>query len=194
MIFRKNLAGLITDVSKNVMIAEYNNSEMKNLSRGKDIEKELLKLQEYNIIKYPETIEDAEESTMLLIERSYNAQESIYTFNDIEFTINKNLYKFEVENKSGKILFISLDKNYLNTDVSKEQIMRNYVNYLDLHIIDDWKLEDGMLKSEKAGLVVNLVQSAKNDICILSIRTIEKYYEITDSSNIKVVTAEKAKN
>ena len=72
--------------------------------------------------------------------------------------------------------------------------MRNYVNYLDLHIIDDWALEDGMLKSEKAGLSVNLVQSAKSDICILSIRTINKYYEITDSSNVKVVTSEKAKN
>ena len=73
--------------------------------------------------------------------------------------------------------------------MDKETILRNYVNYLDLHILDDWKYEDGMLKSEKAGLIVGFYQSAKSDTAILSIHAIDKYYEINESSKIKTVTA-----
>ena len=193
---------IVTDASKHGKIIEFNNEEMENVSIVKNCAKELLKLQEYNIIKYPETIESAIENSnnndeynaMSAIDRSYTLNENVYTISNIELILKGNMYEFELENKSGKILFISFDKNELNSEMSDEQIMRNYVNYLDLHIIDDWSLEDGRLKSEKAGLIVGLVKSVKMDTCLLSIHAIDKYYEITNSDKIKSVVVEKAKN
>lgn len=193
---------IVTNASKHGQIIEFNNEEMKHLEIAKNCEKELLKLQEYNIIKYPETIESAsgdgntndEYNAMSIIDRGYAVEGKSYTISNIELILKGNMYEFELENKSGKILFISFDKNELSSEMTDEQIMRNYVNYLDLHIIDDWTLEDGRLKSEKAGLIVSLVKSEKMDTCLLSIYAIDKYYEITDSNNIKTVVVEKDKN
>lgn len=187
----------VSNAAKSGRIIEFNNSEIKNLETAKNYEKELLKLQEYNIMKYPTTIENAssgEYNAMSVVDRSYTLDEKIYTISNVELILDSNMYEFEVESKSGKILFISFDKTDVNNDITKEQIMRNYVNYLDLHIIDDWTLEEGRLKSEKAGLIVGFIQSEKSDICLLSIHALDKYYEITNSSNIKTTVVEKAKN
>ena len=126
---------------------------------------------------------------MSAIDRSYEVNEKIYTISNFELILEGQMYEIEVENKSGKILFIAFDKNEIDSMMDKETILRNYVNYLDLHILDDWKYEDGMLKSEKAGLIVGFYQSAKSDTAILSIHAIDKYYEINESSKIKTVTA-----
>lgn len=189
---------IATDVSKHGRIIEFSGAEMEELEVPRNFEKELLKLQEYNIIKYPSTIDTAsndEYNAMSTIDRSYTLEgKTYYTISNVEWIVDGNMYEFEVESKSGKILFISFDKNEINSELTDEQIMRNYVNYLDLHIIDDWTLEDGMLKSEKAGLIVNVIKSEKMDTCLLSINAIDKYYEITNSDKIKTVMVEKSSN
>lgn len=188
---------IATDASKHGKIIEFSGAEMEDLKVSRNFEKELLKLQEYNIIKYPSTIDTSgnnEYSAMSIIDRSYTIGEKLYTISNLEWIVDGNMYEFEVESKSGKILFISFDKNEINNGLTDEQIMRNYVNYLDLHIIDDWTLEDGMLKSEKAGLIVNVVKSEKMDTCLLSINAIDKYYEITNSGKIKTVMVDKPSN
>ena len=50
--------------------------------------------------------------------------------------------------------------------------MKNYIQYLNLYIIDDWKYEDDMCISQKANLVINLVED--QDMFILSIHTINR--------------------
>ena len=90
----------------------------------------------------------------------------------MEKTINilelNNKYELEIETKTCKILSIAIEKENLANDTN-EEIMRNFVKYLDLYIIDDWKLENNMLKSQKAGLAVTIAINYKNDYCILSI-------------------------
>ena len=41
-------------------------------------------------------------------------------------------------------------------DIDTEEILRNYIKYLDLYIIDDWKFENNILVSEKARLIACL--------------------------------------
>lgn len=186
---------IATDASKHGRIIEFSGAEMEELKVSRNFEKELLKLQEYNIIKYPSTVDTSgnnEYSAMSIIDRSYTIGEKLYTISNLEWIVDGNMYEFEVESKSGKILFISFDKNELGSTMDKETILRNYVNYLDLHIIDDWKYENGMLTSEKADLVVSIYYSEKSDTAMLSIHAISKYYEINNNiKNTTVVEASK---
>ena len=48
--------------------------------------------------------------------------------------------------------------------------MKNYVKYLDLYIINDWKFENNKLKSEKAQLEVVMVDMKEE--YILTIRPV----------------------
>ena len=175
-----------SDGSKHGEIIEFNTSEIKQIPIAKNLDKELLKLKEYNLIKYPQSIETAngDYDAMSAIDRSYEVDEKIYTISNFELILEGQMYEIEVENKSGKIIFMD-----------KETILRNYVNYLDLHILGDWKYEDGILTSEKADLIVGFYQSKKSDTAILSIHAINKYYEINNADNVKTTTAvESGKN
>ena len=51
----------------------------------------------------------------------------------------------------------------------KKQILEDYIKYLDLYIIGDWKFENNMLISEKAQLTASLIIDNKS--CILSIHS-----------------------
>ena len=53
--------------------------------------------------------------------------------------------------------------------------MLNYIKYLDLNIIDDWKFENDKLKSEKADLVIELKED--DNIFNFSINTAHNLYE-----------------
>lgn len=149
-----------------------------NEIKDKDIEKQILKLKEYNIIKNFEVINNSK-ATIRIIDKIYQKNKLEYMINTILLNVDDYKYQIEVENKTEKILSL-LTKNNLNSDISKEELMRKYIDYLDLHIIDDWFYEDSMLKSSKAGLVVNLVESG--DYYILSIHSTDKI-----SNNIEYV-------
>lgn len=151
-----------------------------NTKITQSIYKELIKLKDYNILKAFEVNEN-DYCKIELINKSYKKDSNEYTLNTISLQINDEQYNLEIENKTGKILYITFDKDNID-DKAQEEIMKNYIEYLDLYIIDDWNFENNMLKSEKADLVVNLVESG--DHYILSIHTIDIIYNIWDYTDI----------
>lgn len=80
-----------------------------------------------------------------------------------------------IEEKTGKIINIDLPLSYLRNDIEREKQLQNYAKYLDLDIIDDWKYENQILKSEKAQLTIVLIE--QRDSCMLTIAPIEVYEE-----------------
>ncbi len=52
-------------------------------------------------------------------------------------------------------------------DLEKQEIMQNYIQYLDLYIVDDWQFENGKMVSQKAQFEVILVMNEK--YCTLEI-------------------------
>ena len=133
-----------------------------------DLEKELKKLKEYNILKKFETTTDSDIS-ISVINKFYKNSNNKYTINNISLENNNQKYELDIENKTKKILCVSLEKDNLYSN-NKEEIMKNYIKYLYLYIIDDWKFVDNMLKSEKAQLVVAGFVDSENNY-ILSIHS-----------------------
>lgn len=80
-----------------------------------------------------------------------------------------------VEEKTGKIISIDFPTSFLNKDVDKKKQLENYAKYLDLDIIDDWKYENDILKSEKAQLAIVLDETG--EACMLTVAPIEIYEE-----------------
>lgn len=89
-----------------------------------------------------------------------------------------------IEEKTGKIISADFPKSFLKTGIEIEKQLRNYAKYLDLDIIDDWKFENNILKSEKAQLSIMLVESGES--CLLTIAPIEIYEEyVAEDETIK---------
>lgn len=131
--------------------------------------KELLKLQEYSIVKGVEE-NDKYNCVYGIAYRTYRKGNKEYWVNGTWINYEDKKYDFGVEVKTGKILDITISKDILNNQISKEELMKNYVKYLDLYIIDDWRFENNILKSEKAKLYVSLLESEEK--YILGIRTL----------------------
>lgn len=89
------------------------------------------------------------------------------------------------EEKTGKIINIEFPKSILRNDVSTKKQLENYAKYLDLDIIDDWKYENKILKSEKAQL--SIVLEEKSDVCMLTIAPSEIYEEYKENHRNIVV-------
>ena len=132
--------------------------------------KQLQKLKEFNILRNFDIDYDSKYNVKL-ISKTYQGEEN-YVIDNIFFTTTNELYNIEMEEKTGKILFINFAKEDIYDGISKEEILINYVKYLDLYIIDDWHYENDVLKSDKAGLVVSLL--ANETRYILSIHSVEK--------------------
>lgn len=81
----------------------------------------------------------------------------------------------EIERKTGKCIMMSFPKEML-VNLDKQEIMQNYIQYLDLYIIDDWQFEHGKMVSQKAQLMVILVTNEEN--CILEIGPIHESRDI----------------
>lgn len=132
------------------------------------IEKELLSLKNYNVLD-GELKRSNCETNIGIIDKRYSNVNNSYIINCIELVNDDTSISIEMENKTEKILYIRFDK-YRMLDLEVEELMRNYVKYLDLYIIDDWKFEDGMLKSEKAQLAISLTENKESyDLSINSI-------------------------
>lgn len=132
--------------------------------------KQLQKLKEFNILRNFNIDKDSKYNVKL-ISKTYQGEEN-YAIDNIFFTTTNELYNIEMEEKTGKILFINFAKEDIYDGSSKEEILINYVKYLDLYIIDDWHYENDVLKSDKAGLVVSLLTNETR--YILSIHSVEK--------------------
>lgn len=129
---------------------------------------QIKKLEDYNILK----LENSDSYISTVVNRLYHNDKEQYIIYNVLLKTDNSTFDYEIEAKTKKILKISLDKNDLVDN--KEEIMLNFVKYLDLYIIDDWKYEDGILKSEKAKLAVKL-ESLDNKY-ILSINSSERIY------------------
>ena len=79
----------------------------------------------------------------------------------------------DIEKKTGKIIKLVLNKENLCDTIEKKEIMKNYIQYLGLNIIDDWKYDNNIMESKKADISVILVEDVKNDVNILSVHTNE---------------------
>lgn len=89
--------------------------------------------------------------------REYNNSKKEYKIYRIVFKIDNYEMFVDIEEKTCKILFcFGIPKNK-EEGINEEQILRNYIRYLDLYIIDDWIYKNNMLVSEKAKLEVNIV-------------------------------------
>ncbi len=152
----KNGKSVLIEVSKNT----------KN-----DVEEELLKLKQYNILGNFE-YNDTEEMQIGIINKVYRSEEDQYQIDSFFLKIGNNEYYIDREYKTGKILCVGFKKEDTSICSSKEELMKNYIQYLNLYIIDDWKYEDDMCISQKANLVINLVED--QDMFILSIHTINR--------------------
>lgn len=136
-------------------------SEHSEIKKEDFISQEFKKLAEYGIFKPLEEIQSSNEKYLdysaEIVNRVYSKNNAEYLVTDV--SLNGEAYTYsslQVENKTKKILsLLGFDKEFF-VNLDKEQIMRNYVNYLGLHIIDDWKFENNCLKSEKAGLEIYL--------------------------------------
>ncbi len=133
---------------------------------------ELVKLKESNIIK-DIGIEPDKEYRIGLIDKSYPNKEITYDIKNIILSSNSNdinniKYILNMESKTGKILYIAFNEDNLCELENKQEILENYIKYLNLYIIDDWKYEENeidkvyTMKSEKAGLKVTLEQHDEN--------------------------------
>lgn len=143
------------------------------------LKSELLKLEKGNVLK---------DLNLASAEFEIETRDFLYSNAENEYSMKQSRLKneeyelnIETERKTGKILCLFFPREKLQTNMEMEEILRNYVQYLELYIMDDWKFEDKTLKSEKAQLAVYFVQSEEKNI--LSIRPIEeeKYYEVVES-------------
>ena len=153
----------------NDLYDENNNIEIKE-----KIKKELNKLHEYDILTEIKSDED-NKYIFSMTSRGYRNGSNEYLLNDIQILMGEDKFELAIEEKTNKILSIIVKNDIL---YNKEDVMNNYIKYLDLYIIDDWKFENEMLKSEKANLAVTLID-LKNDYSILSIHSADIFMNNT---------------
>ncbi len=139
-----------------------------------ELKNEMDKLEKGNVLK-----------NLTLGEEECYVSEKIYTNEGDDYKIKHYYFKnseieVEAENKTGKILSIIFPKDSLLEDT--QEMKKNFVKYLDLYIIDDWKLENNRLKSEKAQLEVVLVETEEQcRLMICPVRS-NSQYEIVEKA------------
>lgn len=152
---------------KEVEVVEMSPKETISLVKqweGTRLKEELEKLQKDGILK---NVEMHENSPMTQTEKWYHKEEKNYQ-TDI-FSNGEVLA--EVERKTGKCIMLSFPKEML-ADLDKQEVMKNYIQYLDLYIVDDWQFQNSKMVSQKAQLEVTLVMNEEN--CILEIGPIHE--------------------
>lgn len=145
------------------------------------IKSELLKLQNCKVLQ---NMDFSMENTKILAE-IYTDLKNEYKIQYIFLENGSEQINIGIESKTGKILFAVFPKDKLVTDFGSQEILENYVKYLDLYIIGDWKFENNRLNSEKAQLYATLFLDSNTNMCFLSIQSIKKdtkYYEIVEST------------
>ena len=143
------------------------------------IQNEIIKLKDYNILN-DRTIEAKK---AMIIQKRYQNAVAEYIINRTWIEIDGEEINIETENKTGKAIYIAFRKDKLIEGLELQEIMYNYVKYLDLYVIDDWKFENNMLISDKAGLAI-ILNFYNNDICFLTINSKDT---VTLANNYKLL-------
>ena len=143
--------------SPNVQYVIVEKDAMPDKGIVKNINEQIQKLHEYNILKNV----NITKYKVGLINKSYHNDEDFYTVNHLILEMDDTQLIFNVEHKTGKILFIAFDKsNSFSED--KTQLLESFVKYLGLFVIDDWELffddVSYKMKSVKAGISVSLTE------------------------------------
>lgn len=141
-------------------------------------ELDLKKLQDMNVLKDVIFYKEDETYTISMLQKEYKSKDTSYIIERYSINNSTQGISIEIEKKTGKVIFITVPINQI-ADFSEKEIMENYIKYLDLYAIDDWKYENGSFKSERASLVVYL-KFYDGKIATLSVYTPSKYYEVAD--------------
>lgn len=175
----------IMDRNKTIKISSevtqyVNLSELNNKNKTSDIIEPINKMIDYNILNNIRFVENENQSIGIL-SKMYRNEENTYIINNIQLKRKNEEYKVEIEDKTGKIIYILFNKDKLYEGISKKEILENYIKYLDLYIIDDWRYEEDLenklyaFKSEKTDLRAGLTD-AGDDKYIISIHTNSLFY------------------
>ncbi len=157
---------VVPSSNKKVLVEE-RQSEQEEEKVIDQVKNEFLKLEECKILKDMNEIFSNTEYNVKNYTNFKKEYEMQYTFlgnKTSEMSVGR-------ESKTGKILFAVFPKDKLQTELERQEILENYVKYLDLYMIGDWKFENNTLKSEKAGLCAMLFIDSNNDNCFLSIQS-----------------------
>lgn len=157
---------VVSSSNKKVLVEE-SQSEQEVKEVIDQVKNEFLKLEECKILKDMNEIFSNTEYNVKNYVNFKKEYEMHYTFlgnKTSEMSLGR-------ESKTGKILFAVFPKDKLQTELERQEILENYVKYLDLYMIGDWKFENNTLKSEKAGLCAMLFIDSNNDNCFLSIQS-----------------------
>ncbi len=160
---------MITAVKdENINISNYENP-----SEIAKIKSELKKLNQCNIIKNNNGLDESK-MEINIINKQYKNDKTKYIVNSIFLITNDYNCKFDIEEKTGKIIWLMVNKENINNSIEKREIIENYIKYLDLYIIDDWVYDNNTMKSKKADLSISLIENVNNGIYMLSVHSNEK--------------------
>lgn len=156
--------------NKKVAIAPTYQYTIKDDASISKAQNEIIKMKDLGILENNFIQEENEKVSYGITERVYSG---IYYLNGISLTSQNYTVNVVLEDKTSKITALYIVKNSGELDIidiaKKKQILEDYIKYLDLYIIGDWKFENNMLISEKAQLTASLIIDNKS--CILSIHS-----------------------
>lgn len=148
---------------------------------------EMQKMKDMHILQDAVTDYAESEIEYSVYGREYNKLKKEYIINNVRLTTDGvKALRIEIEEKTGKVVYyISNSKYKIVDDIDTEEILRNYIKYLDLYIIDDWKFENrntstnikfDYLMSEKAQLLSAIIET--DEEYIISLQTIERFEDL----------------
>jgi len=169
---RLNLA--VNDLLYSISLNEKSNNESDTILQK--LKRERKSIIDNMIIKEEFSNNNEELLQYEVQERNYSNKTTKYVINQIVLSLGDGKrILVEMEEKTGKILLYSSSIAEIE-GLEEEEILKNFVKYLDLYIIDDWKYGNNMLISEKAKLFVTLsyTKSYYQEIFYLSIQSLDK--------------------
>ena len=126
---------VISDIESTFVAETHSMQEEKKLIS--QVKNELLKLEESKILKDMSASFESAEFNFKNYTNYKSQYEMCYTFlgnKTTEMSVG-------IESKTGKILFAVFPNDKLQTELETEKILENYVKYLDLYVIGDWKVD-----------------------------------------------------
>ncbi len=179
----ENYGVMISSQDANGEIVATKVTEQGNIGK---IKSEFETLEQYNIIKKGD-IFNSSKFSMKIVNKRYQRNVGNYLIHNIYLDVNNSNYQMDIEEQTGKIIKLVLNEENLNDTIEKKKIMENYIQYLDLNIIDDWVYENNEMKSKKADIAVCLTRNVNNGVNILGVNSNEaiskNLIEYVDSKN-----------
>lgn len=170
---------------KGIEIVQSNseNGKVLNEKNIEDIKNEIAKLEKSNILKNWNLEDDNIKYSLEFFTATYLDNQNAYEVVIKYYEFESEDYKIgmEIEEKTGKIVFVHIPESILKLESERKELLENYIKYLDLYIIDDWEYEDRYLKSEKAQLTAILLDGSNGEY-ILTIQPINQIEENNEIS------------